>query len=215
MRTPTPRGFTLMEVVIAAVILVFLAAITVPQVMDALDKKRVEDTVDLLQELHYGITNSRQTGFMNVVRTGAAVTNSSTVPGRLSHLTEPIVAASSTNFHNSCGPAATATYNYNGTAVTTWRVQSPYYRGVVSSVDGLASPIGQIQNTLVRTPNPPPSTTLPQFIQIRINDVDPNDATALDVRIDGVANTNAGTIRITNDGAVRTVNYLIPVPQRC
>lgn len=215
MRPPAPRGFTLIEVVIAAAILVFLAAITVPQVMDALDKKRVEDTVDLLSELHFGITNSRQTGFMNVVRTGAAVTNSSTVPGRLSHLTEPIVAASSTNYHNSCGSAATATYSYNATAVTTWTVQSPYYRGVVSSVDGLASPIGQIQNTLVRTPSAPPTTNNPQFIQIRINNVDPNDATALDIRIDGVSNTTAGTIRITNNGAVRTVNYLIPVPQRC
>ena len=213
------QGFTLIEVVVASVILVILAAITIPQVMDALDKKRIEDTYDLLLEVHYGITNSNQTGFMNVVRTGAAATNSTTVPGKLSHLSEPIVAASSTDFHNSCGPGATATYSYNATATTSWTLGGPFLRravqiSTVAFQDGLDTPIGQLQNSLVRTQIPPLSTVA-QFIQMRINNVDPNDAAALDLLVDGVAGAATGTIRYTTVSGVSTVNYLIPVPNRC
>src|SRR5438045_8160709 len=84
-------AFTLIEVVVASVIMVVLAAITIPQVMDALDKKRIEDTYTALVDIHYGFVNSNQTGFMNVVRTGASATNSSPVPGRLTELSEPII----------------------------------------------------------------------------------------------------------------------------
>lgn len=206
-------GFTLIEVVVASVIMVVLAAITIPQVMDALDKKRIEDTYDALLELHYGFVNSQQTGFMNIVRTGGSATNTSTVPGKLTHLSEPIVAASSTNYHNSCGPAATATFSYNATAVTTWTLGGPFIERVVSATDGLRLPIGQLQNTLVRTANP---NTTPAFIQLRILNVDPDDAAELDLRVDGVAGAAAGTIRYTTDAFnVSTVNYLIPVPNRC
>ena len=74
-------GFTLIEMVVAGVILALLAAITIPQVMDALDKKRITDTYELLQEIQYAFTNSDQTGFLNVVRTGVTVSTSSVVPG--------------------------------------------------------------------------------------------------------------------------------------
>jgi prepilin-type N-terminal cleavage/methylation domain-containing protein len=205
-------GFTLIEVVVAAVILVILAAITVPQVMDSLDKQRIEDTYGILQEIHYSITNTNQTGFMNVVRTGAAVTNTSTAPGKLTHLTEPIVAASSTNYHNSCGSGTTATWSYNATAVTTWTLGGPFLERAVSFTDGIALPIGQLQNTLIRTANP---ATTPAYLQLRINNVDPNDAAALDIRIDGVADAANGTIRYTTVSNVSTVNYVIPVPNRC
>lgn len=212
-------GFSLIEVVVASSIMVILAAVTIPQIMDALDKKRVEDTYDLLLELHSGITNSAQTGFMNVVRTGAATTTSTT-PGRLSHLSEPIVAASSTNFHNSCGPAVTATYSFNATAVTAWLNGGPFIRRVVQVTttafqDGVKTPIGQLQNVLVRT-SVPPVATVAQFIQLRINNVDPNDAAALDLLVDGVANTLTGTVRYTTAAGLSTVNYLVPVPtNRC
>jgi hypothetical protein len=50
---------------------------------------------------------------------------------------------------------------------------------------------------------------------MRINNVDPDDAAALDLRIDGVAGAAAGTIQYTTAGGVSTVSYLIPVPNRC
>lgn len=217
MRSPLSKGrpraaFTLIEVVVAAVILVILAAITIPQVMDSLDKQRIEDTVDILAEIHYGISNTNQTGFMNVVRTGASITNTSTAPGKLTHLTEPIVAASSTNYHNSCGPGATATWSYNATAVTTWTLGGPFIQRTISFNDGIFLPIGQLQNTMIRTANP---TTTPAYLQLRINNVDPSDAAALDLRIDGVADAANGTIRYTTAAGISTVNYLIPVPNRC
>lgn len=210
-RPRTRGGFTLIEVVVAGVIMVVLAAVTIPQVLDALDRKRIEDTYDALQEIHYGFVNSNQTGFMNIVRTGASATNSSPVPGRLSQLSEPIV-SQNLAYPNSCGTGTTGgTGYYNNTARTTWTLGGPFIQRVVSA-DGLALPIGQLQNTLVRTAAPP---TTPAWIQLVIEDVDPNDAAALDLRIDGVAGTTAGTIQYTTTSGVSTVRYLIPVPNRC
>jgi type II secretory pathway pseudopilin PulG len=195
-------AFTLFEVVAAALIVSIIAAVTVPVVLDALDRKRVSDTYTLLQELQIGVANTQGTGFMNTVRTGAAVTTSSTVPGLLSELSAQIA----TTDLNSCA----ATFN-NTTATNSWPTNGPYIDRVVGT-QGIASPIGQIQNTLVRTVNPP---TTPAFLQIRINNVDPNDADKLDLLVDGVANTAQGTIRYTTASGVSTVNYLIPVVNRC
>ena len=211
-----PRSaFTLIEVVVASVIMVILAAITIPQVLDSLDKKRIEDTYAIMLELHYGFINSQQTGFANIVRTGASATNTSPVPGQLTQLSEPII-SQNVNYPNDCGAAVSTTIGtgyYNLTAATTWTLGGPFIQRVVSATNGLALPIGQLQNTLVRTALP---ATSPAWIQMRINNVDPNDAAALDLRIDGVAGTNAGTIQYTTASGVSTVNYLIPVPAaRC
>jgi prepilin-type N-terminal cleavage/methylation domain-containing protein len=208
--TPSRRrqraGFSLIEVVVASVIMVVLAAITIPQVMDALDKKRIEDSYNILLDLHYGFVNSAQTGFMNIVRTGASATNTSPVPGRLTELSAPIISNDAVNYPNSCG----ATFNL--TASTTWTLGGPFITRVVSATDGLALPIGQLQNALVRSAVP---NTTPAWIEMRINNVDPNDAAALDLRVDGVAGPAAGTIQYTTASGVSTVNYFIPVPNRC
>jgi prepilin-type N-terminal cleavage/methylation domain-containing protein len=200
------RGFTLMEVVVAAAILVVLAAVTIPQVLDALDKKRIEDTYDILQEVHYAITNSQNTGFMNIVRTGASA-NSSTAPGKLTELSEPI-SQNNVNYLNSCGAGGT----FNTSAATTWATGGPFLDRAVSATDGLALPVGQLQNSITRTNNPP---TTPAFLKLAIANVDPDDAAALDVRIDGVAGTATGAIQYTPSTNPVTVNYLIPVPNRC
>src|SRR3954469_4082027 len=130
MATANPRhrgGFTLMEVVVASAILVILAAVTIPQVLDALDKKRIEDTYDVLQEIHYSITNSQNTGFMNIVRTGASA-NSNTAPGRLTELSEPI-SQNNVTFLNSCGGTGT----FNTSAATTWATGGPFLGRTVSA----------------------------------------------------------------------------------
>jgi prepilin-type N-terminal cleavage/methylation domain-containing protein len=216
--TKHPRsGFTLIEVVVASAIMVVLAAVTIPQVLDALDKKRIEDTRDMLLELHYGIVNTDNTGFLNVVRTGASATNTSPAPGKLTELSEPIV-SQSTLYPTSCTSVAQGTFAtnstgyFNNTAATTWTLGGPFIDRVVSATDGLALPIGQLQNTIVRTANP---NTTPAWIELRINNVSVNDAAALDVRLDGVADPNAGTIQYTTSGSLATVSYLIPVPNRC
>jgi prepilin-type N-terminal cleavage/methylation domain-containing protein len=204
------RGFTLMEVVVASAILVILAAVTIPQVLDALDKKRIEDTYDILQEVHYSITNSQNTGFMNVVRTGASA-NSSTAPGRLTELSEPI-SQNNVNYVNSCGGTAT----FNTTAATTWATGGPFLDRVVSATDGLRLPIGQMINTIQRNVNAPSTTAA--FLKLAIANVDPNDAAALDARVDGVPGTANGAIQYglpSTTNAPVTVFYLIPVPNRC
>jgi len=196
-----------MEVVVASAILVTLAAITIPQVLDALDKKRIEDTYDVLQEVHFALTNTQRTGFMNVVRTGANTNTTTTAPGALKQLTEPI-SQNNASYLNSCGGTGT----FNTTAATTWATGGPFLDRAVSATDGLRLPIGQMQNAITRSANPP---TSPAFLKLAIANVDPDDAAALDVRVDGVAGTSSGAIQYTNAAAPVTVFYLIPVPNRC
>src|SRR4051812_10787953 len=107
-------GFTLIEVVVASVIMVVLAAVTIPQVLDALDKKRIEDARDALVDLHYGIVNSNPTGFMNVVRPPANNAATGVAPGKLTELSEPIV-QSSTLYPTSCTSVAQGTSATNST----------------------------------------------------------------------------------------------------
>jgi prepilin-type N-terminal cleavage/methylation domain-containing protein len=205
-------GFTLMEIVVASLVMVILAAVTIPQVMDALDKKRVEDTYNILVGLNYGFANSNGTGFMNIVRTGASATNTSAVPGKLNELSE-IIVSQNLNYPNSCGTGTTGGTGYfNTTAATTWTLGGPFIQQVVSATDGLSLPIGQLQNTLVRSAA---LGTQPAWIELVINNVDTTDAKALDLRVDGVQGTNAGTVRYTLTASSTTVDYLIPIPNRC
>jgi prepilin-type N-terminal cleavage/methylation domain-containing protein len=212
-RRPSPAGFTLMEVVVAATILVILAAVTIPQMLDALDRQRIEATVEVLDEIHYAITNTAGTGFMNVVRTGNSINTSSTTPGRLFHLSERIIVNNQTNYHNSCGSGATATWRYNATATQQWMASGPFLKRAVSSTSGMPVPIGQILSTITRNVLPP---NVPSFIRLQIDGVDVTDAAALDVRVDGVADPNSGTITYTTVAGESLVLYWIPVPSnRC
>jgi prepilin-type N-terminal cleavage/methylation domain-containing protein len=225
------NGFTLVEVVVAAVILAILAAVTVPQIIDAVDKKRVQDSYDILAELQNAITNTRNTGFIDVVRTGASATNTSMMPGRVSQLVYPILSNQLATYPNSCGANHTqvnATFGaFSGanaasgtSAQTTWTLGGPFFRRAVSTTDGLALPIGQLQNTILRTitssvapPLGAAGATTPQYIRLRINNVDSEDAEALDLLVDGVAGTNVGRVWYTVGGS--TVDFAIPVPNRC
>src|SRR4051812_23452432 len=104
-------GFTLMEVAVAAVIVAMLAAVTAPYFVSFLDRQRAQTTADKLAALATGIA-----AFSAAVHTTAAATNTA-YPGKLSELAN-VILANSTVTHNSCGSAATGTFN--ATAVTSW-----------------------------------------------------------------------------------------------
>lgn len=202
-------GFTLIEVVVAGAILALLAAVTIPQVMDALDKKRIDETSDILGEVRDAFTNTQNTGFLNVVRTGVTVSTSSVVPGLLSELVTPIVSNTAT-IPNSCG----GTFQ-TATAAFTWTSYGPFLQRSVSTVDGLRTPIGNIQNTLSRTLALQGTWTQAVHIRLQINNVDSVDAVSLDRKMDGVVSTNAGVIQYTFSSGVATVFFLIPIVNRC
>jgi hypothetical protein len=157
--------------------------------------------------VHHALTNTGNTGFMNVVRTGTNTLTSTTAPGNLTQLSEPI-SQNSASYLNSCGGNGT----FNTTAATTWATGGPFLDRAVSATDGLRLPIGQLQSAITRSANPP---TTPAFLKLAIANVDPNDAAALDVRVDGTAGTSAGAVQYTPAAAPVTVFYLIPVPNRC
>jgi prepilin-type N-terminal cleavage/methylation domain-containing protein len=201
------NGFTLAEVAVAALIVAALAAVTIPQVLDALDKKRVSDTQDILRELHSAIINTNRTGFANLVRTGAAA-GTEAAPGRLSHLSHRI----STTDPTSC-PAT----NYNATAVSNWQTFGPFTSRIATS-GGLRTPIGQLQNTIFRNQaavTPPAASDPSFFLWLRITSVDERDAAALDRLVDGDNSPTAGTIQYVASGGTATVDYYIPIFNRC
>jgi prepilin-type N-terminal cleavage/methylation domain-containing protein len=230
-------GFTLAEVVVAALILAVLAAVTVPQVMDAIDKQRVQETYDILMEIQNGVTNTLGTGFIDIVRTGASATNTSMMPGSLSQLDKPILSAQITTYPNSCGANAVLSANIRTTsgsfsggnaasgasAQTTWTLGGPFIHRVTDFSNGLAVPIGQIQNTILRTitsTTAPPmggaaGATIAQYIRIRINNVDPAYQAMLDTLVDGAAGAGTNTGRIWYSTGGSTVEFAIPVPNRC
>jgi prepilin-type N-terminal cleavage/methylation domain-containing protein len=202
-------GFTLIEVVVAGAILALLAAVTIPQVMDALDKKRIDDTSEILEEVRAAFTNTQNTGFLNVVRTGGTVSQTSVVPGLLSELVTPIVSNTAT-IPNSCGGTFQTT-----TAASTWASFGPFLQRSVSTVDGLSTPIGNIQNTLSRSLAVQGTWTQAVHIRLQINNVDSVDAVSLDRKMDGVVGTNAGVIQYSFSSGVATVFFLIPIVNRC
>jgi hypothetical protein len=178
-------------------------------VIGALDKQRVQETYDILQEVQYAFTNTDGTGFLNTVRTGNNVTQTSVVPGLLSELVYPIT-SNSLAMPNSCG----GTFQ-TSTAASTWATFGPFLKRTVSTTQGLATPIGRINNTLTRTLAIQGTHTQPVSIQLFMDSIDVNDAAALDLLVDGAAGTNAGTLQYSISGGLATVFYLIPIVNRC
>jgi prepilin-type N-terminal cleavage/methylation domain-containing protein len=203
------RGFTLAEVVVAGFILAVLAAVTIPQIMDALAKKRIDDAYEIFQEVQHAFTNTDQTGFLNVVRSGATVSTSSTVPGRLTQLHTPIISNQAATHPNSCGTAFTTT------AQTTWASFGPFLERAVSATDGLATPIGNFQNTLARTLAVQGTFTQAVFIRLTMANVDSLDALAMDRKMDGAVGATSGSIQYTFASGAATLSFLIPIVNRC
>lgn len=194
------RGFTLMEVAVAAVIIAMLAAVSAPSLIYFLDKQRAKTTGDLLASVGAGIA-----AFGNGVKTAAGATNT-TYPGFISELSTQIVLGSAI-FHNSCGVAGT----FNANAVSTWATNGPFVTFFIPA-GGLQSPLGLLQDSLVRNPASATAGTL----GIRLSAIDTADATLLDQVVDGGDGGASGVLRIGNVSAGHAdITYLVPVGAHC
>lgn len=190
-------GFTLIEVAVATVLVALLAAATIPALNEFMRGREAISTANTLSQLALGISN-----FKAAVMTAGAGTN--TYPRFISALSNPIT----TSQHNSCSAA------FNAGAVTTWASSGPFVTFNVPP-GGLSTPLGVVQDSMVRTPNSATAGTL--AIRMTIDSV---DAVRLDQVVDGGDGPNAGTLRMTfsgSGGAARTadVQYLVPVAAKC
>lgn len=192
-----------MEVVVAAVLLAILSAVSMPYIVEFLDKQRAQTTADKLSALASGVA-----AFNSAVHTGAAAT-ATTYPGKISELANVII-TNSTVTHNSCGSAATGTFN--AAALTSWNTSGPFVTFMISTT-GLVTPLGTVSDSMIRTPSSATVGTL----ALRMLGVDAGDAVDLDLIVDGGDGGSAGTVQWTTGTAAGTVDikYFIPVGARC
>jgi type II secretory pathway pseudopilin PulG len=116
-------GLTLVEVVVAVLIIVLLTAALTPSLIGVLDRERVDEAKETLDGLVAGMTEMRN--------------DNQDWPSRLSHLTTPIT----TSDRNICGA------NYSAGKVSNWA--GPYLSRVIPTT-GFPIAIGIARDSLVR-----------------------------------------------------------------
>lgn len=189
-KTRDRSGFSLVEVTVVLVILLGLAAVLTPGLLGRLDHSRVEASERSLIGLGTAIHDPSRGG-------GSFRQHVGVFPGAVSHLTRQIGTADL----NSCGAAYTTTDSAG------WR--GPYLNRTVPAT-GIPVGVGVLRVALTR--EPATGGTAP-VLKLHVDSVDLGDAASLDLLVDGVRDSAAGTVRwgpANADGFV-TVDYLIPV----
>lgn len=172
----SPRGFSLVEVVVALFIVLVLAAVALPNLNGYLQQKRIEATVTQLTEVAAGI-----------VRFNADINN--TYPGRLSELSQTLVAGNNsyvTGTDDSCGGTFTAAEKNR------WDNNGPFVKFFIDRDSGMVTPIGRAVDSLTRSPN---SANPGWLIMNFISSVELPDAVLLDATADGGNGQAAGYIQ--------------------
>ncbi len=193
-------AFTLIEVIVALAVILILAAVALPQVSGFLDQKKVEAAATQLAQVRDALyrVGAGNTAFFQTVGANAR---------RLSQLTIPLINGDL----NSCGGT------FNGGQRNNWDNGGPFLNFGISATTGMATPIGLADDLLTRTPagGGGASGTL------RItwtNTVTLDDATNLDVYVDGVAGWNVGTVQWTpqlGTNGVVTLHYFVLIDGTC
>jgi len=194
-------GFTLIEVIVALAVILILAAVALPQVNGFLDQKKVEAAATQLAQVRDAMyrVGAVNTAFFQAVGANAR---------RLSQLTIPLVNGD----QNSCGN------NFNGGQRNNWDNNGgPFLNYVVSATSGMATPVGQADDLLIRAPAGGGGAA--GTLQITwTNNVGLADAENLDVYVDGVAGWNVGTVRWTpqlGTNGVVTLQYFVVIDGTC
>jgi len=168
------HGFTLIEVVVALVIVLVLAAVALPSVDGYLQQKRVDATVTQLTTIATALTQFR-----------TSITN--TNAGRLSELSSPIIAnndAYDTGTDDSCGGTFTPSQ------ATNWTTTGPFVNFFIDRDAGMVTPVGLARDSLTRV------TGGGTWLVVNfINSVALEDAILMDQTADASTGAAAGNIR--------------------
>lgn len=165
------HGFSLLEVVIAIVIVVVLSATVLPAVAEQVERRRVDAAIGTLKDLADAATAFRKDVGMN--------------PGQLIDLSNPITTAGT----NSCGVA------YTTAAVNLWA--GPYYKAQILITSGLPlseENLGRVQNTLVRSPS---GVATPGSLAFPVASAPLDKVTEIDAAVDGDGSATTGRVRWT------------------
>lgn len=192
----TGHAFTLVEVVVALVIVLVLAAVALPNVNGYLAQKRVDATRDQLTAIAQAVT-----AFEADINANA---------GRLSEFSSPIISGNatySTGTDDSCGAA------FSNGERDDW--DGPYINFLVDRTGGMVTPIGVASDSLTRIPN----TNSAGVLRINFDkSVALEDAILLDQTINAPGDGNAAGSVTWEMPAVEgmvTMYFTLPVNNRC
>lgn len=181
----------MVEITVVLVIILGMAALLAPGFIGRVDQSRVDVSAESLQGVATAIHDPSRGGGSFQQHVGA-------YPGRLSHLTRQILPSSDVN---SCG------FAYSSDDSAGW--SGPYLNRTVPAT-GVPIGIGTVRDEITR--DSAFDGTSP-VLRLHVDSVIIEDAGALDLVIDGVRDSAAGTVRwgaMDGDGFV-TLDYLVPV----
>jgi hypothetical protein len=184
-------GFALFAIVIGIVVITMLATLMMAPVSGDNRQERIQRTADVLHRL-VAEMDSASGNMINYFRGhmqsgGGAPNTRQKWPGRLSHLyTQPL------GTDLACSGS---TYTAEGVTVTSWR--GPYHLVPIRNTGHNIAPGFFADDALVRVSN--------TEAYIRIQNVDLDDAEALDLTVDGAANAAAGAVRYAPTNATPVV----------
>lgn len=186
-------GFSLIEITIAAVIVLVLAGVLIPQLSTYFDQQRITDTATTLAAVRDAITD-KTNGYY-----GKIVIN----PGRVSQLSNRPTALNAAVDDNSCGAQVTAAQQ------TLWDNNAPFVKFLIPRT-GLPTPIGIAEDTLWRVP----FSANTGVSRIVFKTIDQADVTALDVYVDGGDGAATGAIQWVT-GPPLVMFYVVPLNNKC
>jgi hypothetical protein len=172
-----------MEIVVVGVILTIVAAIVVPNVAGYYNQKRASDTVAILKSLSLSLNNpngmANDLGFLQTVLR---------YPSRLSHLTVKILVTD-----KQCSGVV-----YTAAQVAAWRASPAYSSYNILPLQGVATPLGWIQDTVVKgTRNDAiePGSSPKGWVELHLDSLSTADVQAIDLAIDDVVDSTKGLVR--------------------
>jgi prepilin-type N-terminal cleavage/methylation domain-containing protein len=192
-------AFSLMEIIVALAILAILGATTLPTIKSGMDRAYVAETATRLQALRDGIYNpaTGANAFFQVV---------GSYPGRLSQLSTAIVAQDATNSPNSCGGS------YPNGAVNKWIASGPFVKYTIEPGVGLGTPMGRIDDVLIREP----ANAAPGVLKMILPEAELDLVARLDLELNSGDGSGAGSVQWTPSATnVTTMSFEIPVGNKC
>lgn len=188
-----------MEVVVALVVVLALAAVAVPSLAGFLEQQNVETAATQLARVRDAIYNTAASSvaFWQRVTKGLS---------RLSQLSTVIVSGSAA-LGNSCKLA------FAGADVTRWNSFGPFVNFPITTTTGLVTPIGIAVDTITRVPF---SATAGRVRINFLNSVELSNAVLLDGVVDASDGSAAGTVQwLPAVGGIVTMYYFVNVNNVC
>ena len=187
-------------VVVFVGIIASILAISVRAMMVNAQVSRVTETWDILESVRLATFNSAAAATDRVFRQRVG-----SVPGQLSELIGPIDSNDAANYPDLCG------FGFNNTQRNNWRNWGPFLGRTFNPADGLATPMGNLDNDFIRTVI---GGTI--YLTVVITVADLNDIDLMDRIFDNDDGAAAGAVRWdTISGTTARLTYMITADNSC